>query len=225
MSWPNDETWSAEKHEQLTKTESGNRFTWVVDCGPLFLPSGKLVACDPFAFLQASDNPHVLVPPGRYSVSVTLADVSEKLDRSHIREAYATVRIMPGTEAYRRALPLALDGESREPFTGDTYTGFAVDAGTACFVDDEAVSNCLPAHVDWYETFFDNGRDDSWFARMDDPNHIRAGLANIDLPLAQNGENILIIHSGWGDGRYPVVGSFDADDKLLAIHIDFFVVS
>lgn len=225
MSWPNDETWSAEKHKQIVTTEDGNRFLWVVECGDLLLPSGKLVACDPFAFLQTSDNPHVLVPPGRYPISVTLADVSENLDGSDIREAYATVRITKGSESYRRALALARDGESREPLTDDEFIGFGVDAGTACFVDDEAVSNCMPADVDWYETFFDNGRDDSWFAQMDDPNHIRFGLANIILPLAQRGENIMIIHSGWGDGNYPVVGSFDASHQLLSVHIDFFVVS
>lgn len=224
MSWPNDETWSAEKHEQIVTSEEGTRFLWVVDCGHLNLPSGKLVACDPFAFLQESDNPHVLVPPGRYPVSVTLADVSDDLDRSEIREAYATVRIANGLDAYRRALPLALDGESREPFTGDTFTGFGVDAGTACFVDDEAVGNCMPAGVNWHDELFDNGRADSWFEQMDDPKHIRFGLANIVLPLAQKGENIIIIHSGWGDGRYPVVGSFNANHQLLAVHIDFFVV-
>lgn len=224
MSWPNDETWSAEKHEQTITTENGRRFTWVVDCGQLNLPSGKLVACDPFVFLQASDNRHVLVPPGRYPVSVTLADVSENLDRSEIREAYATVRIADGSEVYRRSLPLARDGESREPLDDDAFIGFGVDAGTACFVDDDAVANCMPADLDWNEGLFDNGRADSWFAQMDDPNHIRFGLANITLPLAQNGENIMIIHSGWGDGSYPVVGSFDANHQLLAVHIDFFVV-
>jgi hypothetical protein len=225
MSWPNDKTWSAEKHQQMVTTDDGSRFTWVVDCGHLSLPSGKLIACDPFVYLQPSDNPHVLVPPGRYPVSVTVADVSENLDRSDIREAYATVRIAPGADAYRRALPLARDGESRAPLTDDTFIGFGVDAGTACFVDDEAVARFMPGNVDWYESFFDNGRGDSWFAQMDDPNHIRFGLANITLPLAQNGENILIIHSGWGDGWYPVVGSFDANEQLVAVHIDFFVVS
>ena len=224
MSWPNDETWAAEKHEQIVTTKSGSRFTWVVDCGHLNLPSGKLVACDPFVFLGTSDNPHVLVPPGRYPVTVTLADVSENLDGGDIREAYATVRLANGSEEYRRALPLARDSESREPLTGDTFIGFGVDSGTACFVDDEAIANCMPADLDWNEAFFDNGRSDSWFAQMDDPNHIRFGLANLVLPLAQDGENIIIIHSGWGDGRYAVVGSFDAHHQLVAVHIDFFVV-
>lgn len=224
MSWPNDETWSAEKHEQTVATENGERFLWVVDCGYLALPSGKLVACDPFVFLQESDNAYVPVPPGRYPVSVTLADVSKNLDRGEIREAYATVRIADGAEAYRCALPLVRDGESREPLPDDEFIGFAVDAGTACFVDDAVVAGCMPPGVDWHETLFDNGRDDSWFEQMDDPNHIRFGLANITLPLAQNGENIIIIHSGWGDGYYPVVGSFDANHQLLAVHIDFGVV-
>ena len=224
MTWPNDETWSAEKDQHLVTTEGGNRFTWVVDCGHLILPSGKLVACDPFVFLEPSDNPPVLVPPGRYPVSVTMADVSENLDHSHIREAYATIRIAPGADAYRLALPLVRDGESREPLPNDSFIGFGVDAGTACFVDEEAVSRFMPADENWYETIFDNGRDDSWFAQMDDHNHIQFGLANITLPLAQNGENIIIIHSGWGDGMYPVVGSFDANDQLVAVHIDFFVV-
>lgn len=224
MTWPNDETWSAEKHERIVTTENGTRLTWVVDCGHLTLRSGKLVACDPFVFLQESDNPHVLVPPGCYPVSVTLADVSENLNRSNIREAYATVRLANGSEVYRRALPLARDGESREPLDDGTFIGFGVDSGTACFVDDEAVADCMPTNVDWYETLFDNGTNDSWFAQMDDPNHIRPGLANLILPLAQNGENIIIIHSGWGDGRYPVVGSYDAKDQLLAVHIDFFVI-
>lgn len=123
MFWPNNETWSAEQHERIVSSENGSRFIWVVDCGHLTLPSGKLVACDPFAFLQGADNPHVLVPPGRHPVSVTLADVSENLDRSDIREAYATVRFANGPEACRRALPLARDGEPRDPLDGDLFIG------------------------------------------------------------------------------------------------------
>jgi len=35
----------------------------------------------------------------------------------------------------------------------------------------------------------------------------------------------VIVHSGWGDGAYPVVGSFDGSDRLVAVHIDFQVVN
>ena len=59
---------------------------------------------------------------------------------------------------------------------------------------------------------------------MDDPAHIREGIANITLPLAKNGENLILFHSGWGDGCYPIVGSFDSKGNIVAAHIDFFVL-
>ena len=76
----------------------------------------------------------------------------------------------------------------------------------------------------WYNDLFENSKPECWFNRMDDPGHIRAGIANIVLPRATKGENLILFHSGYGDGHYPVVGSFDRDGKLLSAHIDFFVV-
>jgi hypothetical protein len=224
MNWPNHSNWSSGKHEITVQTNDGPRFLWSVKCGILTLVSGKLVACDPFAFMSAGNNPHVLVPPGKYPVSVTLADVSEGQDRTHVREAYATVTISEGAETHRKVLPLARAGKERPELPGGEFIGFGVDAGTACFVDDESTATCMPERATWLKDLFENERPDSWFNLMDDPAHIRDGLANIELPLAQNDENIIIIHSGWGDGTYPVVGSFDASGRLLAVHIDFFVV-
>ena len=34
----------------------------------------------------------------------------------------------------------------------------------------------------------------------------------------------MIIHSGWGDGTYPLIGGYDANGELVAVHIDLFVV-
>lgn len=225
MSWPNDPTWSADQDGRVVDTEDGRRATKVVGCGPIYLPSGRLVACDPFAAMQAKGNPLVLVPPGRHPVTVTLADVSPELDGSHIREAYATVRFAEGADARRRALPLMPEGEPAPDLKEGEFIGFGVDAGTACFVDEWSIENCMPAGDTWYEGLFENERSDCWFARMDDPQEIRAGIANITLPLARDGENIVIVHSGWGDGTYPVVGSFDAADRLIAVHIDFGVIA
>lgn len=224
MSWPNNANWSAGRDNFSVETEKGKFFTWVVACGSLMVPSGKLVACDPFAFMRATGNPYVETPTGRFPVSVTLADVSEASDRSHIREAYASIHFAEGQESHRAALPLAKAGEERPVLDGDDYIGFMVDAGTACFVDDSLLLQNMPDESTWYEGLFENERSDSWFARMDDPDHIRAGIANITLPRALNGENIVIFHSGWGDGVYPVVGSYDASGRLLAAHIDFLVI-
>ena len=198
----------------------------LVDCGSLALPTGRLVACDPFAFLQKTNNPYVPVPPGSYRVVVTLADVSGVGDGSHMREAYATVLLdEAASEMTRRIITPFNDGAPCSPeMTADgQYCGFPVDAGTACFVDDGAVAAAMPTGS-WHEDVFDNNSPDCWFERMDDPAHIREGIANITLPLAKNGENIVIIHSGWGDGYYPVVGGYDASGQLIRVHIDFMVI-
>jgi hypothetical protein len=223
--WPNQKTWGALKNGETLSTEDGPRFLWTVPCGDLMLPSGRLVACDPFVFLSPQNTPFIVAPSGIFPVVVTLADVSEKQDRSHVREAYASIIFRRAEEAYRKAVPLAKDGEARPEPKGDEYAGFGVDAGTACFVDETLIGPCMPDPKSWYEDLFENERPDCWFKRMDDPAHIREGIANITLPLAKNGENLILFHSGWGDGSYPVVGSFDAANKLIAAHIDFLIVA
>jgi hypothetical protein len=224
MAWPNQPTWSALKNEVSLDTDEGPRFLWTIPCGDLALPSGRLVACDPFVFLQSRDNPYVPVPKGRFPVFVTLADVSPAQDKSHVREAYASIIFSSEKEAYRKAVALAKDGEDRPESEKEDFIGFGVDAGTACFVDDSVVGPCMPDPETWHKGLFENSKPDCWFQRMDDPDHIRAGIANIVLPLAKHGENLILFHSGWGDGIYPVVGSFNSAGQIIAAHIDFFVL-
>lgn len=224
MAYPNVSYWGA---LQTGRAEVENYVLSVVDCGRLNMPSGQLVACDPFVFMDKTDNPAIAVPPGAYAVKVTLADVSEKSDGSHMREAYATLLIdETAEEVTRRIITPLPDGTSADPEIDDDgeFHGFPVDAGTACFVDGGALEACMPEQETWYETLFETDQPDCWFARMDDPTQIREGLANIQLPLAKVGENIVLIHSGWGDGFYPVIGGFDAAGRLVRVHIDFQVV-
>jgi len=226
MAYPNVEFWSALREGKCAGNSEGFFVLSLVDCGWLTMPTGRLVACDPFVCLEKTGNPHVLVPPGRYRVVVTLADVSGSGDGSHFREAYATLILdEAATEVKRRMITPLSDGAScpAEMTEEGDYYGFPVDAGTACFVDDGAVTTAMP-DGDWFENLFENDSSDCWFSRMDDPGHIRVGIANISLPLGKNGENIVIFHSGWGDGSYPVIGGYDASDRLVRVHIDFMVV-
>ena len=228
MTYPNADSWSALKEGRRVPIGDGGKFyvLSVVDCGELLMPTGQLVACDPFAFLRKLGNQCVTVPPGRYRVLVTLADVSGVSDGSHMREAYATLLLdETAEEASRRIITPVSDGACPPEMTGDgDYCGFPADAGTACFADEGALASGMPDEHDWLESVFDSGSPGSWFERMDDPDHIRAGLANIPLPLAKTAENIVIIHSGWGDGVYPIVGGYDASGRLIRVHIDFLVV-
>jgi hypothetical protein len=226
MPYPNVGFWSALCDGLRVPDADGNAYVLsVVDCGFLVMPTGRLVACDPFAFLRKEPTPSIQVDPGRYRALVTLADVSEANDGSHMREAYATLMLDEAAVETSRCIITPAEGPPCPPEMDEdgSYWGFPVDAGTACFVDQGAVETLMP-DGDWYTTLFDDGTPNSWFARMDDPNHIRYGLANIALPRGARGENIIVVHSGWGDGFYPVVGGYDASGRLARVHIDFLVV-
>jgi hypothetical protein len=185
----------------------------VHDLGVLRVPSGRLEASDPFVNL--GEGLVVTVPPGDYPVRVTVADVSDAQDGSHLREAYLSV-VVTEAEVARHEL---LTPVGREPAGDDEFYGVAVDAGTVAFADAETVARFMPA-ADWYEEYFDDGSDDSWFALMDSAEHLVPGCANIVLPTAPAGENVVLSHSGWGDGFYPVVGTYDAEFRLTGVHID-----
>lgn len=40
---------------------------------------------------------------------------------------------------------------------------------------------------------------------------------------AAGGENLVLTHSGWGDGFYPVITTHDAEGRLLGVHLDLLV--
>jgi|GEM_PF-232251 len=192
----------------------------VVPLGKVRVPSGLLEATDPFVTL--GDGTVFEVEPGDYEAYVTLADISLEQDGSHEREAYLSVVLREGILASVGAAA-SVRGE---PETGK-YWGVGVDAGTVAFCDHEAVADCMPEETEdapWYEVVFDSERDDSWFALMDSPDHIRSGVANIVMPLASEGENIVLSHSGWGDGFYPVLAAKDSEGNTLALHVDLLVV-
>lgn len=189
----------------------------VHDLGNLCVPSGKVGACDPFVNLEY---PLVVqVPPGDFPVRVTVADVSEEQDGSHLREAYLSLVLSEADSVTVEAAP----GPDGPPPPGQYFT-VGVDAGTVAFVDAEAVKRCMPDATTWYEGVFESDDANSWFSLMDADGPQPAGTANIVMPLASNGENVVLSHSGWGDGLYWLLQSRDAGGNLTGIHIDLAVV-
>jgi hypothetical protein len=187
----------------------------VHDLGVLRVPSGRLEASDPFVCLGEG---HVVeIPPGDYPVKVTVADVSGDQDGSHLREAYLSVVLAEGDAA--DVQPASSPGEDL-PDGG--YWAIGVDAGLVAFADAEAVRTSMPPG-DWYAEVFACDGDQSWLDRLE-AGPLRPGWANIAMPLATAGENVVLTGSGWGDGQYPVVRTLDAAGRLLAVHIDLLVI-
>jgi hypothetical protein len=216
MSSPDLPTWRALQPGQHVIDDEPHTIV-VVACGDLALPSGRLVAADPFVTLRR-ENPYYLLPPGTYPVQVTIDETIE-------REMYLSLILAPAAEAEHKLLVPYRPGGERYPDPEEgSYYGVSVDSGTVCFVDDEAVRRGMPPHeLTWLVDLFDNKSPDSWFNLMDSPDHIRAGIANILLPHDPGGANIIICHSGWGDGFFPVVGGYDAAGSLVAVHIDLLI--
>ncbi|MEL6978683.1 MAG: DUF4241 domain-containing protein [Pseudomonadota bacterium] len=229
MAYPNVAWWSALRGGASASVGEDVFNLSTVDCGTLSLPSGKLFACDPFVVMERGGNFAVNAPPGEHKVIVTLADVSKPGEPEHIREAYATILFNPAAaETTRRIITPSAEGPTPPEMDAEGgYIGFGVDTGTACFGDDVTIARGMPdpQAVDWFEEIFETGAPGSWFDRLDDPDHIRDGLANIALPEGRDGDNILIFHSGWGDGVYPLIGGYDAEGRLIRAHIDFFVIT
>jgi hypothetical protein len=222
MVWPNDDDWKALADGEIIERWGIPVELSVVDCGELVAHYGRLLICDPFVFMRPKNTTIVKIPPGRYRVKVTVADVSGKQDGSHVREAYATLFLDESKEVERRFIQVFDEVKPEpEPEEGD-FLGFSVDTATACFIDDGAIATGMPAdQSDWYDQIFESSSADCWFKRMDDPSHIRSGLANVPLPLASDGSNSILMHTGRGDGIYPVIGGYDADGNLTRIHVDF----
>ncbi len=222
--WPNSDLWSAGKTGAVALGDETFHLS-VVDCGTLKVASGKLSACDPFVCLGGVASNYLDVPKGAHKVTATLADVSGEDDGSHMREAYLSVHFGEKAEASRKLLRMSESGTAANDLPPGEFYGFGVDAGTACFVDASAVEAGMPSDgFEWDEKVFQPDDGGGWFDRMDDPEEIRAGIANLDLPETPEKANIVICHSGWGDGVYPLVGGYDADGQLVAVHIDFMVV-
>ena len=128
----------------------------------------------------------IYVEPGDYPVRVTIADVSKEHNGSHEREAYLSL-VLRDVEA--------ADIEEARPVSG---TGFiTVDAGLVAFVDHEAVATAMPEdQTTWYDDVIETGEPDCWFSLLYSSEHYREGAANIVMPLAQAGENVVMSGAG-----------------------------
>lgn len=197
----------------------------VHDLGTLRVPSGRLGVTDPFVFLD--DALVVPVPAGDYPVFLTVADVSAEQDGSHLREAYLSV-VLSDTDTDTVAAAVVEPDPEEDGAEDQDAGGFyavPVDAGTIGFVDAQAVETSMPADPNaWYDTVFNPEDGDGWIATLTSPTPHPEGTANIVMPLAQNGENVILSAAGWGDGAYPVLETRDAAGQLTGIHVDLLVI-
>ena len=157
----------------------------------------------------------VTVPPGTYPVKVTAADVSPDQDGTHLRETYLSVILAEGEIA--QVGHLTPEGAT-PPEDASRFFGVPFDAGTVGFADAKAARRAAKDDPDQLDELTDK-----WIGLLETPDHLGEGATNVPLPLAHGAENLIITRSGWGDGLYPVLGTYDATGRLMGVHIDLLV--
>lgn len=224
----------------------------VAPLGTLALPSGQLLLGDPFGALQNENNVWFELPPGHHPVFLTLAAVGEdKQLTASQRAAYVSVVLDPQAMARRQESQRqkvlhredpAVDRESLQPLLATLphgsfseeearlklRPGVRITSGSMALADAQRFEALMPPNIPdsgrgWLERFFEHGIEGSWFDAMDAGHPWPKGCCNVPLPDGQEGENLIICPTGWGDGRYAVVMELE-QGRPIALHVDFEVV-
>jgi hypothetical protein len=172
------------------------------EAGAIVLPSGRIVACDPFTGISTRSYRRT-VEPGAFPVFLAIADYGH--DR---RVAAAMILFQEGT------VPVSWE-DARVQGEAGHAEGFIVDSGRACFRDVQ-IARRLAREAE-------RGKLDRWH-RM-----IRAGLdenheptwswAGISL-VSEGGHDMVAFTTGLGDGSYCAHFGLDRDGEAVCLAAD-----
>lgn len=174
--------------------------------GTFALPSGRLVACDPFYCEGEWGKPFAQpVPRGEFPISLAVADFGDQRRTAFARIAFSAEPVV----RWEMAL---LEGQDASALAPDEIFGYGVDAGLGAFMDEEA-----------WRVFVARSRDDEAYA-----DQLMDELEKVDRPewllLASGPGSVAIFSSGWGDGVYATYWGYDASGSVAAVLTDFYVV-
>lgn len=181
----------------------------VMDLGTLYVPTGKIIACDPLGSALSHAKPFErTIPSDEYEVKVSCVEMSG------FRHAAAKL-IITKNKAVRW----------ENAYEDDL--GFPVDAGLGCFCDAETATIYNALEDDFLTKNPEANMYDDYFAskfkenavNKDDPKDIGDWL-NFTLPDSK-GHNIIMFSSGYGDGVYPCYWGMDSEGKICELVIDF----
>jgi Protein of unknown function (DUF4241) len=227
--WPNNPSWSALREGfTFEGKDFKGKTTAIVQAGTLQLPSGRLVIYDPSSLdnrysykiypYGKNDERYFLLPSGQYQIKITQANITLSGGRTFLRNAYVSILLKKNRrEVLRKILTPIIDGKAplKQLLPGEFY-GVDVDAGMICLIDESMLLRGMPEDLTkWFEVYIED-----WVNRV---NENKTEFVAVSLPRLTKKEKMLIVQSGWGDGSYPVIGGFDQNGQMIAIHVDFFV--
>lgn len=172
--------------------------------GNVTLPSGKIVATDPFtmgdvaAFIRQ-------VAPGSYPVSLAMLLGSEW----HARNAFATIKFTdePVVDFEMALVP----GNDLALLEDDEFFGYGVDAGIGAFMDAQTATS-------WMEKYDVAANSDAVVAGLVRPSNLSSW---VDFAIPGTASNFVGFESGDGDGGYASYWGLDAAGNVATLTTDF----
>ena len=196
-----------------------------IDIGNLHLPTGKIIAGDPF-FTEKARPFFRSVKPGTYPVRIYMTEV----EADHYRIAYAKIKFK---NEYANNWILALRDdikmENIADLKEDEYIGFPVDGGLGCFLDVKTNALYVYEFDSIYEQYSDykmyNDLLTEEFLNYSSNNRYSGeqGDWNNHIVDIKSGLNVIMFTSGWGDGIYPAYWGYNDKKETVELTIDFLV--
>ncbi|MEV0830113.1 DUF4241 domain-containing protein [Nonomuraea rubra] len=171
--------------------------------GRLHLPTGSLIAADPF-YLDDSAPFTVTVAPGDYAVLIATMRWEGTAWEGETPAAMVRILDQP-TASWELAL---LPGEDVRLLGDGEFYGFGVDAGMGCFLDASGRDEFAKLIEQWEEK----------------PNP-EVDLLAAEVHAPETGTNLIAYQSGWGDGSYPVWIGRNADGEVTSFVADMLILN
>ncbi|WP_176960029.1 DUF4241 domain-containing protein [Lentzea jiangxiensis] len=191
----------------------------VQQAGELALPTGRLVAADPFVLWPEDAEAFTdEVEPGSYPVSVSLVSYLDGDGVPDLRQGYrvAAAKVTVRDEPAYSWRPAVLPGEHVPMLPVMPEFGYEVKSSTGAFFD-------LSAAPALDRLASDDEAGDC--ALIDALNAVGGGRGPATVTDPRTGLNVVAFSTGWGDGVYPTwVGRNTAGDPVAFV-TDFFVIN
>jgi Protein of unknown function (DUF4241) len=193
-----------------------------LDLGELNITTGKIVACDPLVGLYGAKPLTRTVEPGKYSVTACIAKTENSGDR------YAVVKLQFSKDTATKWEMAVVNGQDVNSLKEeDEFFGFAVDAGLGCFCDLETQKFFNQFETDFMKkipeaNIYDDLLEEEFKKNSINPNDPQDVGDWLNFYLPNKPElNIIMFHSGYGDGVYPCFWGTTDSGKICSIVIDF----
>ena len=174
--------------------------------GDLVLPTGQLVACDPFVPLDCAPF-NLLLQRGSFPVVLSVAQSANDQ-----RVAFAAIRFSQSVPTIWEMLTIG--DQDTSLLKENELFGYPVDSGTGCFMD-VSVGSALVQSMREQDTFYE-----TLIAEMDKT--YRNTWSWLDMKFG--GGNLIAFSSGYGDGMYGTYAGRDQNGNMSAVVTDFAII-